>query len=195
MQAFGDMVTIGRVVKPQGRRGEVLTEPVSDRPERFPGLRRAFLPAPGGRAREVKVLSCWPHKGRFVLKIQGVDSIDDAERLRGLDIRIGEDELSKLPSGSYYHHELLGLEVRDPVGDLIGRVESILETGGVPVLVVVNGRGETLIPLAGAFVQGVDVAGGRIVARVPEYENAAAGVSRDGSGRPGRRPAWSPRGV
>jgi len=169
MQPFEDMVTIGRVVKPQGRKGEVLTAPLSDRPERFPTLRRAYVAGPGGVAREISVTACWPHKGRYVLKIAGVDSIDAAEAFRGLEIRIGEDTLDALPTGSYYHHQLLGLEVVDPSGRLMGKATEILETGGgASVLVVRGGSGEVLVPLAEHFIRGVDVHRGRIVARRPE---------------------------
>ena len=167
MRVFDELVTIGRIVKPQGRRGEVLTEPLSDRPDRFPSLRRAYVAGPGG-AREIGIRSCWPHKGRFVLKIDGVDTIDQAEAYRGLEIRIGEEDLAALPEGSYYHHQILGLRVEDPSGRLLGRAERLLETGaGAPVLVVREGAGETLIPLAADFVQ-VDLQGGRIVATLPE---------------------------
>ena len=72
-RAFADLVAIGRVVKPQGRKGEVVADPFSDRPDRFPELRRVYVPGPGGAAREMTVTSCWPHKGRFVLKLEGVD--------------------------------------------------------------------------------------------------------------------------
>lgn len=171
---FADLVTIGRVVKPQGRHGEVLVEPLSDDPERFPGLARVYVPAPGGGAREVKVTSCWPHKGKFVLKIEGVDSIDDAEAYRGLDLRIGEDELPKLPPGSYYHHQLKGLEVvEDQQGRVLGRVHDLLETGAAVVLVIKGEYGaETLIPLADEFVRTVDVAGGQMIVKAPEILNA-----------------------
>jgi 16S rRNA processing protein RimM len=157
------------VVKPQGRKGEVAVEPLSDRPDRFPGLRRAFLPAPAGAAREVGVAGCWPHKGRFVLKLDGVDSIDDAEALRGQELRIREEDLAVLPAGSYYHHQLRGLNVEDDRGGPLGRVEDILETGAeAPVLVVRGARGETLVPLAEPFVRQVDLPGGRLVVVVPE---------------------------
>ena len=76
MTGFEELVTIGRVVKPQGRKGELAVQPLSDRPERFPTLRHVFLPGPGGTAVAKAVASCWPHKGRFVLKLEGVDSID-----------------------------------------------------------------------------------------------------------------------
>jgi 16S rRNA processing protein RimM len=167
---FRDLVAIGRVVKPQGRKGEVLTESFTDRPDRFPSLRRAFVPGPGDEAREVRVTSCWPHKGRFVLKIEGVDSIDDAERYRGLELRIAEEELASLPEGSYYHHQLRGLRVDDPSGTPLGLVTDLMETGGgATILVVCGPRGELLIPLADAFVKQIDVAGGRLVAEPPEF--------------------------
>ncbi len=165
---FAEMVAIGRVVKPQGRKGELVVEPLSDRPERFPSLRRAYLPAAAGAAREVAVMSCWPHKGRFVLKLQGVDSIDAAEAFRGLELRIAPEELQALPPGSYYHHELIGLAAEDPAGRPLGRVAAVMETGATPVLVLRGPAGETLIPLAEAFVLSVDVATGRLVAQVPE---------------------------
>jgi 16S rRNA processing protein RimM len=172
-RAFADMVAIGRIVKPQGRHGEVAVESFSDRPERFPSLRVAFVPGAEGGARPVTVTSCWPHKGRFVLKLEGVDSIDDAERYRGLELRIGEVELAALPDGSYYHHQLRGLRVEDLQGAPLGEVADLLTNAGdVPVLVVRGQEGETLIPLADAFVRVVDLEGGRLVARRPETASA-----------------------
>jgi 16S rRNA processing protein RimM len=166
---FADLVAIGRVVKPQGRKGEVLVAPLSDRPDRFPALRAAYVPGPGGGSREVVVQSCWPHKGRFVLKLEGVDSIDEAEGYRGLELRIGEEDLAALPQGSYYHHQLKGLRVEDPQGRSLGVAADLMETGGGSPVVVVRGpRGELLIPLAEAFVRRVDLAGGRLVVAVPE---------------------------
>ena len=167
--SFAGLVAIGRVVKPQGRKGEVVVEPFSDRPDRFPELRRAFVPGAGGAAREVQVTGCWPHKGRFVLKLEGVDSIDDAEAYRGLELRIPEEDLQVLPEGSYYHHQLRGLRAEDEQGHLVGTVEDILEAGGeAPVLVVRGPRGETMVPLAASFIRAVDLAAGRVVVVVPE---------------------------
>jgi 16S rRNA processing protein RimM len=180
--AFAELVAIGRVVKPQGRKGEVLTEPLSDRPDRFPSLKRAFVPGPGGEAREVKITASWPHKGRFVLKLAGVDSIDAAEAFRGQELRIPEADLAKLPEGSYYHHELIGLAVFEPGGRPRGRVKDVLETGaGAPVLVIAggsevsSGRGlEYLVPLAEDFVTRVDVKGGRLTIAFEDWGDAVA---------------------
>ena len=170
---FAELVAIGRVVKPQGRKGEVLVDPLSDRPDRFPALRAAYVPGTGGGSREVKVESCWPHKGRFVLKLEGVGSIDEAEAYRGLELRIGEEDLAVLPPGSYYHHQLKGLRVEDERGRSLGVAADLLETGGESPVVVVRGpRGELLIPLAEDFVRAVDLGAGRMVVAVPEMVDA-----------------------
>jgi 16S rRNA processing protein RimM len=163
---YAGMITIGVVVKPQGRKGEVLVHPLSDRPDRFASLRRVFVPVPGGSgARAVTVTAHWPHKGRIVLKLDGVDSIDEAERYRGIELRIGEDEVEALPAGSYYHYQLKGLKVEDPEGHPLGTAEDVLVTGGeAPVLVVRGPHGELMIPMADQFIREVDLAHGRLVA-------------------------------
>jgi len=160
-RSFAELVTVGRVIKPQGRHGELAVLPLSDREDRFPKLQRVFVPGPAGGAREVRVTSTWPHKGRYVVKFEGVDSINDAEAYRGLELRIGAEQLAPLPEGSYYHHQLIGLEVFEGSRSL-GRVDKLLEAGAAPVLVVNGPAGETLLPLASDFVRHVDLAGGRL---------------------------------
>jgi 16S rRNA processing protein RimM len=161
---FEELVTIGRLVRPRGLKGEVVAEAVSDRPDRFPSLRAAYVPAAGGGSRRLAITSCWPQNGRFVVKIEGVDSIEQAESYRGLELRIGEEELAALPAGSYYHHQLRGLRVEDPSGRELGQVADILEGGGEAVVLVVRGaQGEQLIPLATPFVKEVDLVLGRMV--------------------------------
>jgi len=168
MTPFSEMVTIGRAIKPQGRRGEIVVEPLSDRPDRFTHLTHVFVPGEGGAARKVAVSSTWPHKGRVVVKLEGVDSIDAAEGYRGLELRISEADLAALPAGSYYHHELRGLDVVDEKGRAVGRVEDLLETGAATVLVIRAEGRETLVPLAEGFVLSVDVPARRAVVHLPE---------------------------
>jgi 16S rRNA processing protein RimM len=176
---FADLVAIGRFVRPQGRKGELCLEPLSDHPDRFTSLRRAFVPGPGGSSRQVEVTGCWPHKRRVVVKLSGVDSIDQAETFRGLDLRIEESELPSLPEGCYYHHQLRGLTVSAPDGSPIGKVVELLEIVGAPTVLVVRGTtGETLIPLAEPFIRVVDLATGRLVAERPELVEASRAEPR-----------------
>jgi len=173
VKAAAGSVTIGRVLRPQGRKGEVLTLPLSDRPERFPSLKQVSLETAGGGVETLVVTHCWPHKGRFVLKFAGVDSIEAAEKLRGRALVIAEDELPPLPPGSFYHHQLRGLRVQDGAGRALGRVEDVLETGAVPVLQIADGGRELMLPLAEPFIVAVDVAGGTLTV-VPEAALEAA---------------------
>ena len=166
-------MTVGRVVRPQGRHGELIAQPLSDHPDRFPTLKTVLVASAEGTAREMAVERCWAHKGRFVLKLAGVDSIEAAERLRGCELAIAESELQPLPPGSYYHHQLRGLQVRDRAGLPLGIVREVLETGGVCVLEVARPGGELLIPLAEPFVVCVDLEAGALTAIVPEELGAA----------------------
>jgi 16S rRNA processing protein RimM len=170
--AFDELVTIGHVVKPQGRHGEMAVEIVSENPDRFAPSRKVFVPGPYGVAREVEIESSFPHKGRMVVKLRGVDSIEVADSYRGMDLRIPEAELPALPAGSYYHYQLKGLDVVDESGRAIGRVHDLLETGAAMVLVIRDGEKETLLPLAEEFVHSVDLTAHRMTVRVPEVMNA-----------------------
>jgi 16S rRNA processing protein RimM len=167
-RAWDELVVIGRLVRPRGLVGELIAEVMSDRPDRFTDLRRAYVPGPGGTSRLVRISSTWPHKGRMVVKLEGVDSIDEAEAYRGVELRIGEEELAPLPEGSYYHHQLRGLNVEDASGAPLGRVEEVLDAGAAPVLVIRGASGETLLPLVDSFVERVELDAGRLVVRVPE---------------------------
>ena len=174
MKPWSEFVTIGRMVKPQGRKGEIAVLPLSDREDRFPTLRRAFVASSDGRPREVAIDGCWPHKGRFVVKLHGVDSIDAAEVYRNTDLRIPPEELPALPAGSYYHHDLLGMRAVDTRGAELGAVEDLWDTGGGATVLVIRGAsGETLLPLAEPFLREVDLVARRLVVEIPESVDVA----------------------
>jgi len=167
-----ERVAIGRVVRPHGRHGEVVVEPWTDTPGRFPGLRHAFLRREGSDT-EVTVAGCRAHQGRYLLKLEGVDSIDDAEQLRDGQLTIDESEVPALPAGSYYHYELIGMQAERLDGAPLGRVASLMETGGTPVLCIEGDRGELLVPLAERYLSRVDVAEGRLILDLSEWGDAA----------------------
>ena len=167
----GPYLTIARIVRPQGRKGEVAAEILTDFPERFAQLSRVFLEAPGQSPQPVTLESGWLHKGRVVLKFSGIDSIDSASRLRGLQVFVPWEERAKLPPNHYYTCELHGCRVIvEQDGKEIGTVVEVEATGGVDVLHVsrADGKGEVLIPLAQEICKQIDVASQTIVISPPE---------------------------
>jgi 16S rRNA processing protein RimM len=158
------------VVKPQGRRGEVSAELHTDFPERLAERKRLWALTPRGERRELELESCWPHKGRLVLKFRGVDSITAAEALAGCELQIPQQERGKLAPGAVYVSDLVGCVVIDAAtGAEIGRVEEVqFGAGEAPLLVLRKGQREQLVPFAADFVKRLDLAGKRVEMLLPD---------------------------
>jgi 16S rRNA processing protein RimM len=169
---FSDLVVIGQVVRPQGRRGELLVESLSDQPERFPSLRRAFVESPPEGAVEVQVVSCRPHGTRWVLKLSGLESIADAAVWRGRRLAIPEEDIARLPDGSFYYYQLRGLAAESEDAETLGRVEDVVDTGATAVIVIRDGAREVLVPFAEPFVRSVRLDEGRIVIALQKVVDA-----------------------
>jgi 16S rRNA processing protein RimM len=164
-------LAVARVVRPQGRRGEVLAEPLTDSSLRFQGLLRVFLEIPGKPPQSIRVENVWSHKGRVVIKFSGVDSIASASRLKGRHVLILAEERMALPPNHYYLWELQGCRVvTERLGRRVevGTVTGIEPTGGVDVLHVVTSRGEVLVPLAQAICTKIDTQTKTILIDPPE---------------------------
>lgn len=166
------LVTIARIVRPQGIRGEVIADLETDFPERFADLDTVYLCSEKGSVTEVGLEDFWFHKGRVVLKLEGYDSRNAAEALRNYTIRIDEDALVELPEDTYYEFDLIGCSVlRVDAGREIpvGVVEGLMPTGSVPNLIVRGKEGrEYLIPFANAICREVDTSNKRILITPPE---------------------------
>ena len=161
------MVTVGRIVRPHGIKGAVVVEPTSDfAAERFQSgseLQWQRLGEPAA----VRVLEGREFKGRWVVMLEGVTSMNDAETLRGLELKVPPDDRKALTAGAYYVHDLEGCEVVTTDGTAVGRVNAVDLTVGTPVLVVAGETGEVMIPLAEEICRSVDPAGKRIVIDPP----------------------------
>jgi 16S rRNA processing protein RimM len=102
------------------------------------------------------------------LKVAGYDDVDAAKELVGVEFAVPESERVPLPADHYYDWELEGCTVKVG-GESIGKVNSVLKTGGAEILVVIDDSGkERLIPLADSIVVEVDAAGKTIVIDPPE---------------------------
>lgn len=152
-----EFITLARVLKVQGRRGEVLVEPLSDVPDRFRvGLKLLALGENEAR-RELQVEELWPHKNRLVLKFAGVDSISDAEALVGTELQVPRGQRAQLEPGWTYVSDLVGCIVFDHDRE-VGLVEDVqFGAGEAPLLFVKAGGKEHQIPYAEAYLQSVDL--------------------------------------
>jgi 16S rRNA processing protein RimM len=111
----------------------------------------------------------WMHGDVLVFKFKGIDTISDAERLAGADVSIPMEQRAPAPEGEYYQSDLVGCEVVDAEGQLVGVVEAWEETGGTPNLAVrATGGREILIPFAKSICTKIDVERRRIEVRLPE---------------------------
>ncbi|MFB3829843.1 MAG: ribosome maturation factor RimM [Bryobacteraceae bacterium] len=156
-----EWITVAVLGRTRGNRGE-LTATAFGAPERFSGLGRVFLFG-GGEPAEVE--SAWFHGGRLVLKFRGIDSISEAEKLSGCEVRIPRAERAALDPGEYFLDDLAGCQVFERDGKLLGEVKALHEYGGPPLLELDGGL---LIPFARAICIEIDPAARRIVVELPE---------------------------
>jgi len=176
-----EWITLARVVRPQGRRGEVLADLKTDFPDYFRQDPNIFLRLPDGEPQLTMVEDSWlptgRSAGRIVLKLRGVDSISDAEKLLNATIEISSDQRLTLTDGNYYVSDLIGCQMVHH-GDLVGTVvdlhfpqdptgKRIEDAAALFVVERANGD-EVLIPFANAFVASIDTAAKKIEMNLPE---------------------------
>ncbi|MDQ3012702.1 MAG: ribosome maturation factor RimM [Acidobacteriota bacterium] len=167
-QEADDWITIARIARPQGIRGEVIADLLTDFPERFANLETAQVKKASGDLLNLQLESHRPHKGRILLKFAGYDTMNAAESLRDARVVITKDQLVKLPEDSYYEFDLVGCDVVTISGGTVGRVTGVRHFGAAPLLAVGSGEREHLIPLVSSICLEVDIANKRVVIDPPE---------------------------
>lgn len=150
-------LTVARIVKTQGRRGEVAAEITTDFPERLAQRGEVWLWDGSSGPRRVPVARVWWHKNYIVFQFAGCNSIPQARELVGQEIQIPREEAAPLAQGTFYVDELAGCRVLDCQSHTeVGQVRELLPTGGTPVLAVQTAEGkELLIPFAEEFCRRV----------------------------------------
>ena len=165
-----EFVTLARVVKTQGRRGEVAADVYSTVPERF-AVGMKLLAWSGGEQnarRTLELEEFWPHKEWLVFKFAGVDSISDAEALVKCELQVPRNERVRLEQGWTFVSDLVGCALLDQ-GREIGRVEDVqFGAGEAPLLIVVSEGKKFDVPFAQAFLESVDLAHKQLRMQLPE---------------------------
>ena len=144
---------IGVVVRPFGVRGEVKVRVWTDIPERFDDLTQVVLARADGRRTTAEVAGVRPHQGHVLMRFRGVDSVEDAEALRGAEVLAPMATRPPLEDDTYYTADLIGMAVQLADGTPIGAVREVLRYPAQDLLVV----GEALIPAVRAIVTHVDM--------------------------------------
>jgi 16S rRNA processing protein RimM len=167
--AAAQRVTVGRVLRPHGLRGEVVVEVLSDVEGRLDPGSKVLLEETAesvGTERALLIVGSRDHKSGALVRFAGVDDRTAAEALRGAWLEVNESEVPAAPAGTYYQFQLLGCRCRTPEEDL-GRVVGLIEDGGGHLLVISNGQRELLVPFVERFLRRLDVAAGTIDLELP----------------------------
>ena len=182
-QAGGSLTTepepwvwLARIRRPQGRKGEVFAEILTDFPEKFAERRQLWLLRAQGaatnEARTVELIHHWLHKGGIVLHFAGVDSISAAEVLADRIVAIPFAQRASLGEDEVYIGDLIGCQLIDVASQepaVVGVIEDVDRSAGpAPLLIVRSPRGEVMIPFAKSYLRRLDLAGRRIEMALPE---------------------------
>jgi len=153
---------VATVVRPHGLDGTLKVKVESDNPDRFRAGSRLLINGPGPAASAA--VERFVPQGRFgLLKLEGIDSVEQALALRNADLAVGEQELRPLPSGDYYTFQLLGLKVTSLEGLELGRVVQIETLPAGDIYLVQGPEGNFYVPARGDIIRQVDLERGTMV--------------------------------
>ena len=156
-----DLIETGRIVNTHALRGEVKIEPWADSAEAFCRFTRLFLDGEERAVERARV-----QKGFVIAKLAGIDTIEDAEKVKNHIVYVPREDID-LEEGGYLISDLVGLRAVDTEGAELGRITGILTPPGGEVLEI-QGKREILVPLRGDFVTGVDIGSGVVTVRLIE---------------------------
>ncbi|MFD2638252.1 ribosome maturation factor RimM [Piscibacillus salipiscarius] len=156
---------VGKIVNTHGVKGEVRVIAITDFDERFtPGNQLYFFKENDDQPEELTIKTHRKHKQFDLLSFESMENINDVERLKGGNLKIPESSMHELEENEFYFHEIIGCEVYNVDGELIGKVKEILQPGANDVWVVQRqGKKDALIPYIESVVKSVDVQNGSVM--------------------------------
>ncbi len=162
-----EYIAAGRIVRTHGTQGWVGVTVYSGFGDRFDGYKVLYIK--GARGIEGKILTGIEEQPDAVLlKFKGVDDREAAKDLVGAELMIPESQKLELPEDFYFIDDLIGLEVYDTGGKLLGKIRDVMVMSGNDIYVVGEGEQEILIPAVGEFVKEVDIGSGKMVVQLWE---------------------------
>ena len=163
-----EFITVGRVRKPHGVRGEVSVGVLSDVKERFAAGSTVEVVAADDTRRSVPIKSVrGGRKGEVIVAFEGCENREEAEKLRGAMLEISRSSVPAAPPGSFYYFELVGCECVDKRTGLLGQVTDVLEDGGGLLLEISAVESTLLVPFVQAYLVDMDTQNLRIELELP----------------------------
>lgn len=164
------LLEFGYVARAHGIRGEIAIRAFDPGSDTLDAVERLRVRARSGEERELRIESLRPTPKEDILAIEGVETREAAEALVGAKVFVYREDLEPPAEGEYFQGDLVGLTAVDEAGQELGKVVEIWNTGEVPNIVIrAEGKPELVVPFADEFVPTVDVPGGKLVIRPPEY--------------------------
>jgi 16S rRNA processing protein RimM len=159
---------VGQIVNTHGVRGEVKVYPLTDDVKRFDDLKFVFIQS-GKEYKKVDVKGVKYIKGMAILKLSGIESMNDAEKYRDMYVYIDRENAIKLPEDTYFISDLIGLNVITEQGENLGKIASVFSTGSNDVYEVKPENGKSfLIPAIRDVVKEVDIENGKMIIELLE---------------------------
>ncbi len=153
-----EFIVIGKILASSGTKGKLKVEVLTDFHERFTPQAKVCI-----SRQPMTIKSVAWHKGKVLIKLNSIDSIEPAQKLKGKFIEIDRSQLHPLPEGQYYYFQIIGLKVWTVEGELVGHVTEILPGKGNDSYVVRGSRGEVIIPAIEDIIKSIDLEKGRLV--------------------------------
>jgi 16S rRNA processing protein RimM len=160
-----DYIRVGKIVNTHGVKGYIKCVPFTDDMERFDDLEYVYTEKDDIKR---KIKDVWYRKGTFCMNLENIDDMNTAETFKNTYISILEDQLRKLPEGTYYLFELEGMKVYSTEGEYIGEISEIYQPGANDVYEVKNNNKTFLIPAVKEVVREVNMKDRKIIINIIE---------------------------
>lgn len=160
-----DKITIGQIINTHGIKGELKVYPLTDDIKRFKKLKYILLDG-----EEKKVLWCKLQRDKVILKLEGIDTMDAAEKLKTKYLQVNREDAIKLPEGRYFVVDIVGCKVIDTKDEEVGVVKEVIFTGSNDVYWV-KGKKDIMVPVIDSIVKEIDVENSRIIIEPVEVWN------------------------
>lgn len=158
----GNWILLGKVLRPHGLEGRLRVRSYAQSEASFEEAGEVLLSLVSGKIHAYRVLSARPHKNIVLMKLEGVNSLEQAEELRNAEVLVTAEAIPR-EEGEYLWHELIGLEVFLDTGEHIGHISRIISAGSNDIYVVRSRRKEIFVPARYEVVKEIDLEKGRMI--------------------------------